>query len=233
MDVRTLGRWVKGCLIGAVFVWAATLAGLVAFAGPQTWAPGARAAQDLPARADAIVCLGAGMSRSLGWQEPDNASRRRALTCAALFQAGVAPLIVFTGYGHEISSVAAAMGRVAAQAGVPAQAIVLEEAAQSTIQNAVYATALLPDDVARLVVVTDPVHVPRSRVIFRRVTPAEIHMVAADTRLAPPVDRGDRSELRWFAREATAIWSNLARATAYRLGGWAGIDAATRVGWFN
>lgn len=226
MNIRRFGVWLKRCLIAGGVVWAATF-GVVFFLALPTTPTGT------PSHADAIICLGAGMSRNLGWQEPDHASRRRAMTCASLYQAGVAPIIVFTGYGHELSSVAAAMARVATEAGVPEQAISLEEEARSTIQNAVYAMAMLPDNVARVIVVSDAFHLPRSRMIFRILSDVDTEMVPADPSLGPSAGRGDRSELRWIAREATAIWSNVVRGTAYGLGGWAGVDSDTRIGWFN
>lgn len=226
VNVRRFGIWVKRCLITGGVVWAATFAAVFFVALPS-------ASTGTPAPADAIVCLGAGMSRSLGWQEPDNASRRRAMTCARLYQAGAAPVIVFTGYGHEESSVAAAMARVATEAGVPEQAVLLEKEARSTIQNASYALAMLPSDVSRVIVVSDAFHLSRSRLIFHFLSDVEVEMFPADPDLGPVAGRFDRSELRWIAREATAIWSNVARGAAYGLGGLAGIDSHTRIEWFN
>jgi hypothetical protein len=102
------------------------------------------APQVMPAPADAILCLGAGMAeRHLPL--PDDVTRGRALTCAALHAAGVAPVVVFTGAGNDTLSAAEAMAAVAAEAGMPPQAMIVEPRAHSTIQNAAFGLALLPE----------------------------------------------------------------------------------------
>ena len=162
----------------------------------------------------------------------DNASHRRAATCAALYHSGVAPLVVFTGYGHDISSAAAAMARVAQDYDVPETAIVIEEQAQSTMQNAAFSLPLLPDDATRLVVVSDRFHLPRAYMIFRMFSDAEILTIPADPSFNGP-DTSGRSMLEWTTREATAVWANAGRATAYWIGGIFGIPETTRINWFN
>jgi hypothetical protein len=82
---------------------------------------------------------------------PDDVSRGRALTCAALHAAGVAPVVVFTGAGNDTLSAAEAMAAVAAEAGMPPQAMIVEPEAHSTIQNAAFGLALLPEAPERLV----------------------------------------------------------------------------------
>jgi uncharacterized SAM-binding protein YcdF (DUF218 family) len=224
VTVRTFGKWVGRGLLAAGLVWTATFVALLVYTGT--------ASPTDPEPTDAIVCLGAGMSRTAGLQSPDQASLRRAVTCARLYADGIAPTIIFTGYGHEVSSAAAAMGRIASEMGVPDSAIVLEEEARSTIQNAAFSLPLLPDGTERILVVSDLFHLPRSGVIFRSLTHLQVSTYPADTGIDGS-HLGGRTTLRWTAREALAIWSNLARGAAYLVSGWAGVDADTRIGWFN
>ena len=180
--------------------------------------------------AEAIICLGAGMSLQ-GWELPDSASARRARACAALHAAGAAPLVIFTGYGHEVYSAAQAMADLARAEGLPEAAILVEPRALSTIQNAAFAMAMLPDRSARVIVVSDGFHLPRAWVIFRVLGVRDMALVAAGDRLGRAA--GERSHLRRLLRETGTIWANVGRLAAFALGGLAGIDRDTRIAWFN
>ncbi|MEM1340673.1 MAG: YdcF family protein [Pseudomonadota bacterium] len=186
----------------------------------------------LPAPAAAIICLGGGMSH-VTWERPDPASTRRARSCAELYRAGVAPVVLFTGYGHQRGSAAAAMARIAMEDGVPEAAVILEEEAKSTLQNAVYALALLPAGTERLVIVTDAFHIPRSWLIFRAFGAPEATFYPARDIYTSWDRPGTLSRREWLLRESVAIWVNLARAGIYLGAGLFGIDAETRIGWFN
>jgi uncharacterized SAM-binding protein YcdF (DUF218 family) len=218
-------RLIKSIAFSGLVLWAATfMAVLVASAlWPREREP------ERPA--DAIVCLGAGMVDDTSLL-PDNASTRRATTCAALQVAGSAPVIVFTGAGNPVRSAAEAMAEVALAAGVPEGAILVEPDAHSTIQNAANALALLPERTERIVIVSDAFHLPRSRVIFRLMGAREVATVAAGE---PPEGAAveGRSTLWWVLRESVAIWFNAARGLAYVAGGLAGVDHATRISWFD
>jgi uncharacterized SAM-binding protein YcdF (DUF218 family) len=183
-----------------------------------------------PERADAIVCLGAGMA---GEDSPlaGPASSRRARACAALFREGAAPVIVFTGYGTEAGSAAEAMADVARSEGAPEEAMRIDPDALSTIQNAAFGIALLPRVPDRVILVSDGFHLPRAWVIFRLMGVEDVALHRADR---GTLNVGAWPELLgWSIREAFAIWFNLARLTAYGLGGLAGIDHDTRIGWFD
>ncbi|MEM9754541.1 MAG: YdcF family protein [Pseudomonadota bacterium] len=186
------------------------------------WAP-----RGVPDQADAIICLGAGMAGPTS-PEPGRFSRQRAETCARLYNLGVAPIIIFTGEGNDVSSAAAAMDAVAAAAGVPDTARIVEPLAQSTIQNADYSLPLLPDGARRIVIVSDGTHLPRSWVIFRA--------FGVEALAAYPTPRPRRmtaASLRLAAREATAIWFNVWRGGLYAAGGLAGIPHEERIAWFD
>lgn len=190
--------------------------------------------------ADAIVCLGGGMSFG-GWTLPAPDSQRRAETCAALYLAGAAPRILFTGAGHHVSSVAAAMARSAQDLGVPQSAILLEEEARSTIQNAVFSADHLPPETANILLVTDAYHLPRSHVLFRLFTPYEIDPVAAPIEsltadLAPGFQTTRRKHptyLQAVLRESQAIWFNLGRLGFYGAGRAIGVEKNALIDRFN
>ena len=119
-----------------------------------------------PRPADAIVVLGAAV-----WpgERPSPALRRRIDRGVELWQAGVAPLLVPTGgVGRYPPSEAEVMARVAREAGVPADALVLESRATSTLTNAAYVAALAGERGWRSVgVVSEPYHVLRAGWMFR------------------------------------------------------------------
>ena len=219
---RILGRGV--CVLA--LAWAVGLLGLVLFDQSQPDSPA------LPASADAILCLGGGMSYQ-GWQEAGPASTRRALSCAELYRAGVAPLVLFTGYGHQQDSAAAAMARLAQEVGVPAGAILLEEDARSTLQNAVYGLALLPAGTERVVIVTDGFHIPRSWVIFHSLGAPEAQFYPARTIYTRPDGLETLSRGEWILRESVVVWVNVGRLAVYGATGLLGIPVDTRADWFN
>lgn len=220
--LRRIG-WIIG---GLGLLWALPLLALVITDLRRPESP------DLPAPADAIVCLGGGMSHR-GWHLPDPASHRRARSCAELYREGIAPVVLFTGYGHARGSAAAAMARIAMEDGLPPEAVILEEEARSTLQNAVYATALLPQGAERLVVVTDAFHIPRSRLIFWAFGTAEASFYPARDIYTSWDRPGTLSRREWILRESVVIWINLARVSIYLGAGMLGIDAETRISWFN
>ncbi|MBF9060491.1 YdcF family protein [Rhodobacterales bacterium HKCCSP123] len=227
MGIRRLGRFLGRLLLLGLAFWAVTFAAVLAVSllWPRDTA--------LPGRADAIICLGASMSRTDGWDQPGPNSASRARSCAALHAAGVAPVVVFTGYGHSRASVAEAMRATAVDAGLPPEAALLEERARSTIQNAAFSRALVPD-ARRVVLVSDPFHLPRSWVIFRAMGWPDVALYPSRTAHDPEVSGIDgRSKARWLFRESLAIWANAARALAYLGGGVLGIPEERRIGWFN
>jgi uncharacterized SAM-binding protein YcdF (DUF218 family) len=217
VGVRRLGRLIRAI----VLVYAATFAVLLVvqllWPTPQT----------IPDRADAIICLGAGMAEETG-PLPDAVTRARALTCADLQIQGVAPVVIFTGAGNDTHSAAEAMAQVAQAEGMPSEAAIIEPLAHSTLQNAGFGLALLPEPPERVVVVSDAFHLPRAWVIFA-VLGHDVRLFATQGTLAPPA----ATRLRWSLREAAAIWFNAGRLATYGVAGLAGIDRDTRIGWFN
>lgn len=219
--------WILGRLIRAgVLIWALTWGAILV----TDWLWPRHAA--LPEATDAVICLGGGMSLH-GWERAGPASTRRALTCSELVQAGVAPVAVFTGAGHEVMSVAEAMANLAREAGLPETAILTEPRARSTLQNAALSYGMLPEDIDRVVIVSDPFHLPRSWVIFSLIGDVQVETYAA--RMIYSYDDGPeaRSYLEWTLRESVAFWANVVRILVYLIGGVFDIDEQARVSWFD
>lgn len=127
---------------------------------------------ELPS-ADAIVLLGGGTRAALpprSFSEVNEAGDRM-VQAARLYHAGKAPLIVASGgYIEFLGSTvpeAEAMQELLELLGVPAAAILQEDQARNTYENALYVRALLRDAGAnRILLVTSAMHMPRSTAIF-------------------------------------------------------------------
>ncbi len=168
------------------------------------------------APADAIVCLGGGMA-------PDGTLSAPVLTridtCVQLYQAGLAPVVVFTGGRVRRGGPDAGrqMARYAASVGLPDDAAIIEGRAHSTLQNALFSYDMIPAT-DHLIIVTEAFHLPRSYASFKwaaweaglprpRITLAMSEQVRRDA--------DERPNWHILARESLAIWYNLARALVY------------------
>lgn len=116
--------------------------------------------QDKPEKVDAIVVVSGGETDA------------RTAEGVELYQAGYAQKIVFSGAAQDPDSPsnAAAMRDQAIAAGVPAKAIVIEEKAKNTSENALNVSALLDEMGAKsIILVTSPYHQRRTSIMFHRV----------------------------------------------------------------
>ncbi|SLN15628.1 YdcF family protein [Pseudooctadecabacter jejudonensis] len=167
--------------------------------------------------ADAIVCLGGGMS-------PDGTLAQAVLTrierCVQLHEAGIAPFVVFTGgtAAENGPDAGTQMARFAATLGLPTDAAVVEGRAQSTLQNALFTFDMIPAP-RRIVLVTEAFHLPRSYASYKWAA-WEVGLPSPSISLvmSEPVRRDPVSgtpNWRILARESLAIWFNLGRAVAY------------------
>lgn len=114
--------------------------------------------QDRLAHSDAIVAISGGDTNS------------RADEAIRLYQAGYAPILIFSGAALDQSSPsnARAMERLAIGQGVPASHILLDEASQNTLQNAsAVATLLRNHQFKSIILVTSPYHQRRADLTFR------------------------------------------------------------------
>jgi uncharacterized SAM-binding protein YcdF (DUF218 family) len=123
-------------------------------------------------QAQAVVLLGGGVSPPpIGGSEIDlHSAADRVWYAARLFHAGKAPLLILSGGAdpeRHAYSEARAMATFIVDLGVPAQAMVLEEASRTTRQNATFSAALLKaSGINRILLVTSALHMPRAVALF-------------------------------------------------------------------
>ena len=134
------------------------------------------------APADAIVAISGGDTSA------------RVFEAIKLYRAGWAPKLIFSGAALDTSgpSNAEAMRRQALDAGVPISAIITDDRAQNTTQNAQGVLELLKTDDHRIILVTSPYHQRRANLEFNRVFGESIQVVNHPT----PTDRS--WGLRWW-----------------------------------
>jgi uncharacterized SAM-binding protein YcdF (DUF218 family) len=146
------------------------------------------------ARAGALIVLGARV-REDGTASPALAARVEQ--AVRLFDAGVAPRIIFSGGGNPSE---ARVGRALA-ASIPESACLLEESSLNTHDNAAHTTELLRSrGITDAVLVTDGYHALRARQWFRR------YGLEVAVSPAPVAGRMSRSELCYqVLREAFAL----------------------------
>jgi uncharacterized SAM-binding protein YcdF (DUF218 family) len=106
-------------------------------------------------------------------------SEQRLERAVALYEQGAAPLLVLTGGGDE--PVAPVMAEAARAAGVPEEAIRIEAASRSTLQNALFTSDFADLDKAEpIIIVTQRYHLPRAWASFRWAGFQVVHRSAAD-----------------------------------------------------
>lgn len=137
-----------------------------------------------------------------------NRSLRRTLLAIGLYQKNLAPLLVFSGDAGEID----ARVRLAQGLGVPADHIVGARGARTTREESAMLERLLrPRGVQRVLLVTDPIDMPRTRALLEG---RGFLVLGAPTASSGPGDPESRLHLlREIATEAAA-W------IYYRLHGW-------------
>jgi uncharacterized SAM-binding protein YcdF (DUF218 family) len=154
----------------------------------------------------AIVVLGAAV---LPDGTPGPALARRIAQAARLWREGRAAAVIGSGaLGDWPPSEARAIRDGLLAAGVPAAAILEEDRARSTFENALNSVALMrARGLARAIVVTDAWHLPRAVLTFRL-----LGMAAEGS--APP---DGPARLFWRLREAVALPVYMVRVLAWRL----------------
>ena len=120
---------------------------------------------------DAVIVLGTRVEADGGASPP---LARRVRRGVALVRAGAAPLLLLTGGQSpggwpEVPSEAEVMGRLAREAGLPAEAILLEHTARSTWENARFSAQMMAArGLGSALLVTDRLHLWRALLCFRR-----------------------------------------------------------------
>ncbi|MEN5426385.1 YdcF family protein [Stenotrophomonas pennii] len=118
--------------------------------------------RDQAAKADAIIVLGAAAYDA----KPSPVFQERIRHGLDLYDAGYAPLLIFTGgYGGSGArfSESQVARRYALKQGVPAKAILIETQSRNTVQNLVEAKRLMDQrGLRRVIIVSDPLHMARA-----------------------------------------------------------------------
>ena len=171
---RRRPRWAVVCAGGAVSLL------LVCSLPIANWVLAGRLERDYPIRpaeaypsAGAIVLLGGGVAAppdgcdAVGVYPHLRDGANRAWFAAALWHAGRAPLVLPTGVGTDRSD-----GAFLRALGVPDAAVVIENEARNTEENARRtATLLAARGVTNALVVTSAIHMRRAMKMFRRYAP--------------------------------------------------------------
>ncbi len=149
------------------------------------------------AEADVIVVLGAGLRQD---GRPGPALTRRSARAAELYHEGIAPHIICTGGIPQgiTRSEADACGELLRAAGVPTEAIMLEDRSRSTEENALYTyEQMQASGWETAVLVSDGYHLLRATLLFANQGIPNTTSPAAD----PPL----RDHLVFTAREIAAL----------------------------
>lgn len=124
--------------------------------------------QDSTESSDVIIVLGSGLRKD---GKPGPALTRRTRHGADLWHEGSAPLVLCTGGQSEYypRTEAAACREILLSAGLPADAILMEEQSRSTEENAIYSKRILDErSLSRVVLVSDNYHMLRARWLFNK-----------------------------------------------------------------
>lgn len=164
-------RWIFA--IAVLAVWGALIGtGLyVALYEPKT---------DIPDAAAIVVVSG----NAAGAGGLTGETKERLDRAIALFNEGKAPLLIVSGGTlSDNVPVAEAMRDAAIAAGVPAEAILVEPASHSTLQNALFVADIEDlDKRAPILLVTHRYHLPRANASFRWAGFSDVVNIAADPR---------------------------------------------------
>lgn len=137
-----------------------------------------------------------------------NASLRRTLRAISLQRRGLSPLIVFTGNDAEID----ARLRLARGLGIPDESLLPAYGAHTTREEAVLLESLLkPRGVQDILLVVDPIDMPRTRALFKR---SGFTVLGAHTGGGGPTDPESRLHLLRELGIELSAWCY------YRLRGW-------------
>jgi uncharacterized SAM-binding protein YcdF (DUF218 family) len=171
----TRQRWLRVSLTAGVvllFVLGAPITSYTVMTVLEGWYPQAPV---LGRHFDAIVVLGAGINDA-GTLRPTvelaGESRHRTLCGAELYLQGAAPQMITTGGGTRIFGgpgvkVAQAMKDWAIRLGVPAHAILTDDDARTTYENAVGVKRVIGPSKS-ILLVTSAYHIPRSMALFEK-----------------------------------------------------------------
>jgi uncharacterized SAM-binding protein YcdF (DUF218 family) len=165
--------------------WRLAWAGLAIILGLLAWGAAARqlapSGNTLQPRFDAIIVLG---SPADGDGNPAPTQLARVTEAVREYQRGVAPRLILTGgAAHNRFVEATVMARTAEAQGIPASALVEENEARDTIENACYAQRIMKAHGWRSAeVISSASHLPRAGLIVSRLP------LQWRTHAAPPLE---------------------------------------------
>ena len=144
-------------------------------------------AEDMPS-ADAIVLLGGGIGGYTNYPYADlGPGADRAWHTARLWKAGKAPVIIPSNVGAELADIKLLM-----DLGVPRDAVILENRAVNTEENAKFVAGILAAKNAKgakILLVTSAYHMRRSLYLFKKYAPSlECIPAATDYQVLPGKD---------------------------------------------
>lgn len=156
----------------------AVLSGWIALIGTGLYVAMYEGKIDLP-EAEAIVVVSGNAGKNGGMLGETEARLNRAV---ALYNEGLAPRLILSGGSKsDAETVADAMKAAAIAGGVPENAITVEGASHSTLQNAIFVADI--EDLSKaapILLVTHRYHLPRANASFRWAGFSDITNVAAD-----------------------------------------------------
>lgn len=196
----SLIRWIISLAI--LSVWSALI-------GTALYTALYSAPENAPNAAAIVVLGGAADSAGTGLADESAARLNAGL---GLYKSGAAQILVLTGGGSP--SVADVMMEEALNAGVPADAILLENKSLSTLQNAMFTADFdRLDKSAPIIVVTHKYHLPRANASFRWAGFSDVKNHAADPDAGFTLSRGLLWEsVKWPANVLRAAAASAAEA---------------------
>lgn len=169
--------------------------------------------EEAPRPADAIVVFAGGVGES---GQPGGGYQERVSRAVALYDAGLAPRMIFSSGYRFVFREAEVMKTLAVASGVPADAIELEEYAASTYENvALVAPMLERDGVRSVLLVSSPYHMRRALLVWRARLPGiePIPTPVIDSQFYFHRRGASLEQIRGIAHEYAAL-------IAYWLRGW-------------
>jgi uncharacterized SAM-binding protein YcdF (DUF218 family) len=169
--------WTLGVSIGWFWFWAMPVTGEWLGLPLEENFP-VRLAEDMP-KADAIALLGGGVGGCTNYPYADlRSAADRAWHAARLWKAGKAPIIIPSNVGAELADV-----KLLLDMGVPKEAVMLENKAVNTEENAKFVADILAAKNAKctkVLLVTSAYHMRRSLYLFKKYAP-ELECIPAAT----------------------------------------------------
>ena len=192
-----MGRKLTYLTVGSLCVVALVLA---AFAVTY-WAIDRRSALDDSASADVILVLGSAVWPN---EQPSPSLRARTERAIELYQQGYAPhLLLSGGLGRYPPEEAEVMRRMAVEAGIPQEALILDREAHSTWESMEKAQQILEQEGwETAIIVSDPFHIERSLLMAGDAGFAAYGSPALDS----PTYTIPSRRLFYTSREVLALW---------------------------